>query len=299
MSVHGIADASVSPTGAVASETSELEGQPVAPSLPKLAFGARLRRLLPPFIVFALFIAFWYAFRYYALTPRRRFLVPAPHSVVSVAYGNARNRAALLDALWLSSRVALIGLVIAILIGTVLAVLMSQARWVEASTYPYAVALQTVPILALTPLIGFWFGFNFKARVIVCVIIALFPIIANTLFGLKSVDRGHHDLFTLHGASRWTRLFKLQFPAALPAIFTGLRISAGLSVIGAIVGDFFFRQGQAGLGVLISNYQLRLQSEQMYGAMILAMLLGLVVFWVFGLISGRVVGSWHDSTSGS
>ena len=125
------------------------------------------------------------------------------------------------------------------------AILMSQAKWVERSFYPYAVALQTVPILALTPLIGQFFDYNFRSRVIVCVIISLFPIIANTLFGLLSADQGHHDLFRLHGAGRWTRLWKLQFPGALPAIFTGLRISAGLSVIGAIVGDFFFRRGDA------------------------------------------------------
>ena len=156
------------------------------------------------------------------------------------------------------------------MLGISLAVLMSQAKWVERSIFPYAVALQTVPILALTPPIGQFFDFNFRSRVIVCVIISLFPIIANTLFGLLSADQGHHDLFRLHGASRWTRLWKLQFPGALPAIFVGLRISAGLSVIGAIVGDFFFRRGDPGLGVLITNYQSRLQSEQMYGALILA-----------------------------
>jgi NitT/TauT family transport system permease protein len=248
-----------------------------------------------PIAVFAMFIGIWYLFADVILAPKRRFLVPPPHRVVSVSFLTWHNLHPLLDALGLSARVALIGLAIAIVIGMSLAVLMSQAKWVEAATYPYAVALQTVPILALTPLIGFWFGFNFRARVIVCVIIALFPIIANTLFGLKSVDQGHHDLFSLHGASRWTRLQKLQFPAALPAIFTGLRISAGLSVIGAIVGDFFFRQGEPGLGVLISNYQLRLQSEQMFGTMILAMLLGLSVFWIFGIIGNKIVGSWHES----
>jgi NitT/TauT family transport system permease protein len=131
--------------------------------------------------------------------------------------------------------------------------------------------------------------------VIVCVIISLFPIIANTLFGLLSADQGHHDLFRLHGAGRWTRLWKLQFPGALPAIFTGLRISAGLSVIGAIVGDFFFRRGAPGLGVLITTYQSRLQMEQTFGALILAILLGIVTFWAFGLIGRKVVGSWADN----
>ena len=120
--------------------------------------------------------------------------------------------------------------------------------------FPYMVMLQAIPILAIVPLIAFWFGTGQTSRVIVCVIISLFPIIVNTLFGLQSADRGMHDLFTLQHANRWTRLRKLMFPAALPAIFAGLRISAGLSVIGAIVGDFFFGQGEAGIGQLLRKY---------------------------------------------
>lgn len=189
----------------------------------------------------------------------------------------------------------MIGLAIAIAIGMTIAVAMSQARWVERSLYPYAVVLQTIPILAVVPIIGFWFGFGFNSRVIVCVLIALFPIINNTLFGLRSVDAGHHDLFTLHGAGRLTRLRKLLLPAALLVIFAGFRISAGLSVIGAVVGDFFFRQGQEGIGILIDVYRGRIQSEQMFAAVLLSSLLGIVVFWAFGFLSRRVVGSWHDS----
>ena len=259
--------------------------------------GRVLRLVGPPFLVFVLFIGVWYVLRAVLLNDSQRFLVPAPHDIVSVAFLDWDNLHPLLDALWLSARVALYGLTISIVLGISLAVLMSQAKWVERSMYPYAVALQTVPILALTPLIGQFFDFNFRSRVIVCVIISLFPIIANTLFGLLSADQGHHDLFRLHGANRWTRLWKLQFPGALPAIFTGLRISAGLSVIGAIVGDFFFRRGDPGLGVLITNYQSRLQSEQMYGALIFAILLGVVTFWVFGLIGKKVVGNWADSAT--
>jgi NitT/TauT family transport system permease protein len=266
-----------------------------AASAPRQSRLARLvRDVGPPIIVFGLFIGLWYLFSFVLLTPDSRFLVPPPHDVVDVAYLRWDNLHPLLDALWLSTRVAMLGLAIAIVIGVALATAMSQARWLERSLYPYAVALQVVPILALTPLIGFWFEFNFKSRVIVCVIISLFPIIANTLFGLLSADAGQHDLFTLNGASRWTRLRRLQFPAALPAIFTGIRISAGLSVIGAIVGDFFFRQGKPGLGILISTYQLRLQLEQMFGALILAILLGVVAFTVFGILARRVVGAWYE-----
>jgi NitT/TauT family transport system permease protein len=257
--------------------------------------GRWLRFWGPPLAVLVAMLAAWYAVSYLLLDPDRRFLVPPPHEVVRVGFLDPYNLEELLDALWLSTRVAFIGLAVAIAIGAALAVAMSQARWVERSVYPYAVITQTIPILACVPVFGFWFGFGFFSRVLVCIIIALFPIIANTLFGLQSVQREHHDLFTLHGAGRLTRLWKLQFPAALPSIFTGLRIAAGLAVIGAIVGDFFFKQGDPGIGILIDRYQSRLQSEQMVAAIILSSLLGIVVFWFFGFLARRVVGSWHES----
>jgi NitT/TauT family transport system permease protein len=249
----------------------------------------------PPFVVLLVMIGLWYVISYLLLDPQRRFLLPPPHAVFQVGFLDPYNLQELLEALWLSARVAMIGLGIAIVIGVSVAIAMSQARWVERSLYPYAVILQTIPILALVPLFGFWFGFGLNSRVLVCVLIALFPIIANTLFGLRSVEQDHHDLFTLHNAGRLTRLWKLQLPAALPSIFTGLRISAGLSVIGAIVGDFFFKQGEPGIGILIDLYRSRLQSEQMFAAIILSSLFGVIVFWFFGFLARRVVGGWHQS----
>ena len=180
----------------------------------------------PPAAVLVASLAVWYGVSYLLLDARRRFLVPPPHDVVQVSFLDPFNLRDLLNALWLSTRVA------------------------------------------------------------------------NTLFGLQSVDQEHHDLFTLHGAGRLTRLWKLQFPTALPSIFTGLRISAGLAVIGAIVADFFFKQGNPGIGILIDRYQSRLQSEQMVGAIILSSLLGIVVFWFFGFLARRVVGGWHESAGG-
>jgi NitT/TauT family transport system permease protein len=267
----------------------------------KVARGGRRRWLAtwgPPAAVLVASIAVWYGVSYLLLDPQRRFLVPPPHEVVKVSFLDPLNLRELLDALWLSTRVAFTGLAIAIALGLVLAVAMSRAKWIERSLYPYAVLTQTIPILAMVPLFGFWFGFGDFSRVLVVVLFCVFPIVANTLFGLQSVDREHHDLFTLHGASRRTRLWKLQLPTALPSIFTGLRISAGLAVIGAIVGDTFFKQGEPGIGILIDRYQSRLQSEQMVGAIILSSLLGIVVFWFFGFLARRVVGDWHESAGG-
>jgi NitT/TauT family transport system permease protein len=250
---------------------------------------------LPPLGVLVVVLGAWYGVSYLLLSPERRFLVPPPHAVIQVGFLTRDNLVELLRALALTTRVALSGLGIAVAVGMSLAIMMRQARWIERSIYPYAVILQTIPILALVPLFGFWFGFGIVSRVLVCVLIALFPIIANTLFGLQSVEPSQHDLFTLHGAGRLRRLWKLELPAALPAIFTGLRISAGLSVIGAIVGDFFFKQGEPGIGILIDLYRARLQSEQLFAAVICSSLLGVVVFWCFGYLAGRVVGRWHES----
>jgi NitT/TauT family transport system permease protein len=146
-----------------------------------------------------------------------------------------------------------------------------------------------MPILALVPLLGIWFGYGMGSRVVVCVIIALFPMISNTLFGLQSPSASAHDLFTLKKASRWQRLTKLQLPAAVPSIFSGLRISAGLSVIGAIVGDFFFRQGPVGIGGLLDVYTARLQTEDLFTAIGLASLFGVVVFSFFATLDRIVV----------
>ncbi|WP_261557647.1 ABC transporter permease [Frankia tisae] len=257
----------------------------------------RLRRTVrgagPPLVVLAAVVGVWYAVTYLALAPRRRFLLPPPHEVVTDGFGDWTTFHETLRGLGATAKVALVGLAIAAALGMIFAVLMSQAGWVERSFYPWAVALQTIPILAIVPLIGFWLGYGFWSRTVVCVLVALFPIIINTLFGLQSTDAEQHDLFTLRQAGRWARLVHLEFPSALPAVFTGLRISAGLSVIGAIVGDFFFRQGQPGIGSLIDDYTQRLQSAPLFAAIMVSSLFGLALFWLFGLAARIAVGAWY------
>ncbi|GAB3285580.1 ABC transporter permease [Kineosporia babensis] len=248
-----------------------------------------------PLLVLALIIGFAYFVTYVVLAEDRRFLLPPLHEVIQVSFLDADNRNQILEALWRTTVIAMVGLAISVLLGTVFAVVMASARWLERSLFPYAVVLQAIPILALVPLMGFWFGFGFTARVIVCVICSIFPIIANTLFGLQSVEPGHRDLFRLRGAKPGTVLTKLLIPAALPSVFTGLRISAGASVIGAIVGDTYFRQGDPGIGILIDLFRSRLQSEQLFGAIIASSLLGIVVFAFFTWLSRRLVGHWHAS----
>ena len=235
-------------------------------------------------------LVIWYAVSYLLLSESRRFLLPPPHEVVLETIGNPQIISPMLAALGQTTMVALVGLALAVVIGMSWAIFMSQSHLAERVLYPYAVILQTIPILALTPLIGIWMGYGIPARVVVCVIIAVFPMISNTLFGLQSADPSAHDLFTLNKSSRWQRLTKLQLPAAIPSIFTGLRNAAGLSVIGAIVGDFFFQQGSQGIGGLLRTYTLRLNMEPLFLAIIFTALFGVAVFSVFAALDRAVVG---------
>jgi NitT/TauT family transport system permease protein len=247
-----------------------------------------------PLAVLVVLIGLWYAAAAYYASQQLAFLVPYPHLVLVSMFADPFFTPQLVSDLLNSTVVALTGLSVAIVVGVAWAVLMSQAKWVERSLYPYAVILQCIPILALVPLIGALFGYEFLSRVIVTVMISIFPMVSNTLFGLQSADRGQRELFQLQGAGRWTRLTKLQFPAALPSIFVGLRTAAGLSVIGAIVGDQFFQRGTPGLGVLIQVSTSRLNGPGTFAAIITASLLGVAVFLLFGLLGKLAVGKWYD-----
>ena len=257
-----------------------------------------------PTAVFVLFIGFWYLVSGVLLPSHKRFLLPAPHTVVREGFlvwrqGDRRGLQPILVSLWDSSKVALMGLAITIVFGISLALLMSTRRWIEKATWPYLVAVQSAPVLALTPLIRALIEGSTTQRVLVVVLISVFPVVSNTLFGLLSADKGQHDLFTLHGASRSTRLLKLQLPSALPSIFVGLRTAAGLSVIGAVVGDFYFRgAGVVGIGAQIDVYRQRLWGSELIASIILASLLGLSVFLVFGWLSRKIVGRWHEPVRG-
>jgi len=240
-------------------------------------------------------VGIWYLVSYFGLSPQQRFLLPPPNQVVEQGFLNWQNFHQILEALRSTGTVALIAFAFSSLIGMTFAILMSEANWIERSFFPLAVALQTLPFLAIVPLVGFWFGYDFQSRIIVATIVSLFPIITNTLFGLKSVEPAHADLFRLHHATRWIRLWRLKLPSALPSIFSGLRISAGLCVIAAIVTDFFIQSGTPGIGGLLDLFASELESERLIAALIMTALLGIVIYLVISAVAHRVIGKWHSS----
>lgn len=290
-------------TSGLSSAVAAAEGRspvdPVPPRATRRGARGRAANIVPPVITFGLFIGLWYFVSYVLMNEnRRKIALPPPHDVVReglLVWDPKKGIRPILEAMLVTGRVALIGLVISIVLGMTIAVVMNLSKGLERAIFPYAVVIQTLPILALVPIITIWFGFGLKARLIATVLIAIFPVITNTLFGLQSADRQHHDLFTLNRVSRWTRLWKMELPGAMPAIFTGLRIAAGGAVIGAIVGDFFFRRGDIGIGRLIDNYAKELRTEELFVAAAVSSLFGILIFVLFGMLSNRVLRNWHDS----
>ncbi len=285
----------VDTTAAPPASTPPLEPPRPRAAAPRRGFASRLGVVGPPLAVLVVLLGGWYAVSIALAASGKGFLMPMPHEMFTMGFFDPQVGSDIWIALFRTTGVALTGLAVAMILGIGWAIAMSLARWVERSTYAYAVMLQCIPILALVPLVGFWFGYEFTARVIVCVLIALFPMVSNTLFGLQSVDKSQRELFRLQKANKWTVLTKLTLPAALPSIFVGMRTSAGLSVIGAIVGDYFFRRGEPGIGSLIANYQSRLQSAELFAAILAACLLGVAIFAFFGWLSKVAVGRWYES----
>jgi NitT/TauT family transport system permease protein len=172
-----------------------------------------------------------------------------------------------------------------------------QSRVLEASLFPYAVLLQVTPIVAIAPLIIIWVENTFAALVICATIVAIFPVISNTTVGLRSVDPGLLDLFKLQRASRWQVLWRLRVPSALPAFFAGLRVAAGLSLIGAVVAEFVAGTGGTRTGLayqlLQAGYQLNI--PRVFAALALITAVGIALFVATGALARRALRGWHAS----
>jgi len=219
----------------------------------------------------------------------KAFLVPPPSAVFQTMW---RDWPELFAALAKTSTGAILGFVLSAIAGIAFAIFLSSSRAIQEAFYPYAVFFQTVPIIAIAPLLVIWFGYGMRTVVAAAFIVSIFPVIANTLDGILSTDPALRDLFRLYGASPATTLWKLRVPAALPQILTGLRIAGGLAVIGAIVGEFI---GGQGLGSVIDIARTQQRTDKVFAAVLLASVLGLVLFGLINILSRLVLRNWHVS----
>jgi NitT/TauT family transport system permease protein len=230
---------------------------------------------LPPALTFLIVTAVWEGAVRLLSVPA--FLVPPPSAVLRAAW---IDRATLMSALLTTAEGAFFGFLLSVVVGSLVGVLFSLSRWLERGLYPYALFLQTVPIVAIAPLLVLWFGPGLRAVAVSAFIVSVFPIIANTLAGLRSVDPRLSDLFHLYGAGLSDTVLKLRFPTAIPSMLTGFKVASGLSVIGAIVGEFVagFSEGNAGLGITVLSAYRQLRTDLLFAAVLLASILGLSLF---------------------
>ncbi len=231
------------------------------------------------------------------LTHTPAYLLPTPSLIAKTLI---EDFSLLFPALLITLKITVAAFLIATISGLVLAILMAQSKWIEKSLYPYAIVLQTTPIAAIAPLIVIWFKNNTFGALVLCAwIVALFPIISNTTFGLNSLDPNLKDLFRLYKASPWQTMFYLRLPSALPYFLSGLRISGSLALIGAVVAEFVAGTGGANSGIayqiLIASYNL--QIPRMFAALVMIATLGILIFVILTKLSDFLLGEWHESST--
>ncbi|MGF1457902.1 MAG: ABC transporter permease [Leptolyngbyaceae cyanobacterium] len=249
--------------------------------------------VLAPLLVGVLALILWEALvRLLAMPP---YLLPGPILVFTTLIEEWPD---LFPSLLVTLQITVLAFLAATVSGVFLAVVFAQSKWIERSFFPYAVILQTTPIVAIAPLIIIWFKNNTLAALVVCAwIVALFPIVSNTTLGLNSADRNLKHLFHLYGASRWQTLCYLRLPSAMPYFLGGLRISGGLALIGAVVAEFVAGTGGARSGIayqiLMSSY--KLQIPRMFAALGMTTVLGVMIFVGLTWLSDRLLRHWHES----
>lgn len=252
----------------------------------------QIEKYVAPVFVFSIFIVVWQLVCGVFHVPS--FLVPSPYQIVESFIQHA---SVIWQATWVTFEAAFGGFVLSAVIGISIAFLMSQAKWIERSFYPFAVLMQTIPIVAIAPLVVLWVGSNIWSIIVIAFMIAVFPIISNANFGFLSAEKNLINLVTMYSRSRWTLFLKVRFPNGLPQICSGLKISAGMSVIGAIVGQFVngVAGGNGGLGYLITAAAQQLQMAYLFAAALSSALLGLFMFGLVNVITYFCIGKWHES----
>ena len=222
------------------------------------------------------------------------FLVPAPSVIAKTLVAEFGS---LLPALGVTLKITLLAFVTATVVGVGFAFLLVQNRVIEASLLPYAILLQVTPVVAIAPLIIIWVKAPTPALVLCATLVALFPIISNTVLGLRSVNPGLLNLFKMNRATRWQTLLRLRIPSALPYFFGGLRISSGLSLIGAVVAEFVAGTGgnATGLAYQILQAGFQLNIPLMFAALLLIAGAGIALFALMSLLTRWALRGWHES----
>jgi NitT/TauT family transport system permease protein len=252
----------------------------------------KLVRFVAPVLVGVVLLLLWHGIVVAYNVPK--YLVPSP---LVVAGAMVEDWGLLSTSLLVTLKITFLAFAAAVTLGVLVAFMFVQSRIVEMSLFPYAVLLQVTPVVAIAPLIIIWVKDPTASLVFCATIVALFPIISNTILGLRSVNPGLVNLFRMNKATRWQTLVRLRIPSALPYFFGGLRISSGLSLIGAVVAEFVAGTGGTGAGlayqILQAGYQLNI--PRLFAALVLITGTGVLLFLLMVFLSRLALGGWHES----
>ena len=240
-----------------------------------------LERFGPPLLILFLIIAAWeLAVRLLEVPP---WLLPAP-SKIALRFGRTQDLAYHTGLTLLEAG---LGFAISAVLGVTLSAGIANSRFLERGILPYVIVSNAVPIIAIVPLLNIWLGFGITTKIVIAAIITFFPIVTNTTRGLKSADPRILDLMHSINATAAEVFFKVQLPSALPFVFAGFRIAASLSLVGAVVGEFY--GADRGLGYLVITAATQLRTDLLFVAIIVLASIGILAFWLFGLMERRAM----------
>ena len=237
--------------------------------------------------LFVTLLALWEAF--VQLTGVSPLVIPAPSAVLIVLW-EGLTVGFLWPHIWVTTVETLLGFALGCAIGFVAGVLLGEIDFLRRLLWPYVLASQVVPKLALGPIFIVWFGFGMTSTIVITALICFFPLLENTLTGLQSVSPEKRDLFRMLGASRRQTLVRLKIPSGLPVIMAGVRVAIVLALVGAVVGEFI--GGDAGLGASIIAAQGMMDSTLMFALFIVITALGMLFYQLTILFERWLLGSW-------
>ncbi len=216
-------------------------------------------------------------------------MLPPPSAIFAELY---QSRALLWTHTLVTLQEVLIGFAVALTLGVSLALGIAFSRLVQRSVYPFVIASQTVPVIAIAPLLLIWVGYGMTPKVIVVALICFFPIVVNMVDGLKSVDADMVKMMKTFGASRWQIFSKLQVPSSLPFLFSGVKIAVAVSVIGAVIGEWV--GASQGLGYLMTRSIPQFQTERVFAAIFILAVMGVMLFVIAAVVE-RVSLPWYHA----
>ncbi len=245
-----------------------------------------LRTALYPLLGVAVMLALWQA--YVSTFGVNRIVLPGP---VDIAHAAAANWALLMRETWPTFFESVLGFALAVAIGIPVAVCVASSRMLNLTLYPILIATQSVPKVAVAPIILVWFGLGLQSKLVIAFLVAFFPIVVDTAAGMRQTPAGLIELARSLRASRLQIFIKVQFPAALPSIFGGAKVAVTLAVIGAVIGEFVGSLN--GLGNLLLTANSQLDSPLAWAALVWLSVLGIVLFAAVVLVE-RLVMPWSE-----